>query len=182
MRTELREEILRVLDETLEGRGWDVPPSFLVLTINVDDDGELALRVSELPMDADDPPGRLLAMANRVVDMGADELARLGGADAVAFACEAWALWGGPDDDMEEFKRIEEERRVHEHPRRVEVRIVSLVAVDSDGLSQLMRERESGKITIDHEGAPDGPDLFAGRVPEALTMLAGHKRKRPSLN
>lgn len=183
MNTETRNEILHSLDDALEERGWDRPASFLVLSLAAGDEpDEVELQISELPMATEDPAGRLLRMAENVVATGADEFARLGGADAVVFVSEAWMLMAGPEDDIEEMQRAGEEHRVHQHPQRVEVRIVSLVSTDNDQISQLMRERESGKVRVDHEGAPGCPDLYAGRIPKALTMLAGHKPRRPSLN
>lgn len=173
MNTELREEILRTLDEALEARGWDVPPSLLMISF----DGDDGIEISELPMPTEDPPGRLLRMAHGIRETGIDRLA--GSVDAIAFAYEAWMVVHLDDRDTDEIMEQARQHQLHRREDKVEVRMVSLVGTDVDGISQSMRYRDSGLVEVQHEGGE--VDLYAGRIPEALCMLAGHGQ-RASLN
>lgn len=152
---------------------WDEPPGLYFLRV---DGGECALRPQAVPVScwAMGPPSRVLeAIADGFGQFsGLLQPAAPEGLYGVAFRCEMWEVRTGLPgaEDHDQAQAMAHERRLYQHPDRIEVR--SIWAVDRYGISyDATLERETGEmrrlVTYPKPGVPG----FSGIIPDALDKL-----------
>lgn len=170
-------ECLATLEEHLEGEGWDqVPSLWLVRLASSETDSgtkttTVALELSRLEAD------HLFARESPIE--GLFELAAFTAAHpepdkdliAVVFASESWMVTSNTPEEDEEASQVAARRGLSEHPRRVEVRMLS--AVDTTGLVLLhfgFRDRSKPPETA--VVRPEDREAVAGGdVVDALSQI-----------
>jgi hypothetical protein len=152
---------------------WDEAPCLYFLSMS---GGGCEVRPQAVPEDywGMAPPGRVLAaLADGLGQFsGLLQSTAPEGLYGAAFRCEMWEVRTGPPGapDHDRAQAMADERRLREHPDRVETR--SIWAVDRGGISyDVTLERESGDlrrlVTYPKPGVPG----FTGIIPAALDRL-----------
>jgi hypothetical protein len=157
-------DVLYSLDAQAEKIGWDQPPNLLFLLGNIEGAGCITAPIERvLDLFDGDPLALLASVAHRMTIMPCPS-AFSDALWAVVWICESYGIIGSAD----ELEMIIANRTVHDHPDRIEFRMV--VAADRDGTSYvLMHERDSVVL----EGvAGIGESDFGGIVVQHVESIA----------
>lgn len=152
---------------------WDEPPALCFLYLH---DGKCHVRPLDVPGRywAAAPPSRVLAaIADGLGEFpGLLQRAAPEGLHGAAFRCEMWEVRGDPADTaaLARAEAMAGERRLYQHPGRVEVR--SMWAVDRGGASyDATVERGTGGMRRHVSYPKPGVPGFTGIIPDALDKL-----------
>jgi hypothetical protein len=184
---EMCEQILRQIEAELEEKGWDEPPTYLLLNRRGEGDAQM-VAVKEItwlpPMVYHDPGPGLLRLAQTfmlddpIANFLRDAIPRLVGGETfyglVAFT-EAWMI-SQPRDPGDPAPTLGPNYELpgdmvppREHPDRIEIRSGVMVTVDGRVLMLVRKRGEFPEFYELNEG--DGPIETGGRVVDALRML-----------
>lgn len=162
---------LRTLDDVLEKQGWDQPASLWSFSrSHVGEEFILEARMvlGGAAFQQGHPTDVLAAVADaaqtRRLPVGDDLV-------AFVFATEAWTVVASVDDEREMMEQAAD-RRIHTHPDRVEVRMLS--AVDRAGFRyEHSYARGSGERTegVYRAGEQGGGMVLEGDAYESLERL-----------
>lgn len=164
--TELLERRLREIDELSAQGGWhadgDMIPTLYLLMTEELTPAPIAVtdELWQLPL----RPGQQLMLLARLVESQDHLRDRLEApVRGLIYATEAWTVTADREDE-EELLEFSRERKIRQHPRRVETRLT--VGTLSDGTVLAMSHTRGGAI----EMLGETPDL-GGEVPQGLREL-----------
>ena len=158
-------DVLYSLDADAEEIGWDQPPNLLFLFGDPEGCGCMTAPIERVLDLLDGDPLALLAqIADRMAIMPLPS-AFSDGLWAVVWICESYGIVGNTD----ELDTIMANRTVHDHPDRIEFRMV--VAADRDGTSYvLMHERDS--VVLEGVAGIGDSAHFGGIVVQHVESIA----------
>lgn len=174
----LARECLWHVDAAMERVGWDQPPLLLaVFAREGATSGAALVAMTSLPgwqraLDKGEDMQQVLWIMAQVYrtappELKAEAVSSLG-FYGLALVSEAWMLRPGPDGRLtDEAIKHSEDHTIHDHPDRVEARLIHLSAVDGTEV-MLTHERDGIAELID---TPDGaiPELMAELVQVILS-------------